>query len=161
MLRNMMANAGLVSLLVLAGCVTPQSIEQPRVALQNVRILNAEGLLQRLEIDLLVSNPNDFDIPLTGLDVALQLNGMDFADGLSNKRVTIPRLGSATVPVEVSVSLVAIFQQIQALQHRESLDYSIGGKIYLDNVLLPSVPFDKSGSLDLRNDSAGRRFQPI
>lgn len=151
----------LLAAIGLAGCVTPQSIEEPRVALQNVRLLKAEGLRQWLQVDLLVSNPNDFDIPVTGLDFVLQVNDTDFAHGLANDRVTIPRLGRATIPVEVSVSLVSVFQQLRTMSKTNTLDYGIAGKIYLDNMLLRTVPFDKAGSLALRTDSEGRILAPM
>jgi len=92
--------AVIVLLAGLAGCVAPQKVEAPGVALQDVKILNSEGFTQHLRVDLLVSNPNDFDIPLTGLKFGMQMNGLDFAEGLSNQRVDIPRLGRAVVPVE-------------------------------------------------------------
>lgn len=161
MLQKAVSAALMIAALVLAGCVTPQTVEEPRIALQNVRILKAEGLMQRLQVDLLVSNPNDFDIPLTGLDFALRINGSDFAQGLSNQRVTIPRLGDAVVPVEVKVSLVALFEQMQRARKANSLDYAIGGKIFLDHVILRSVPFEKTGSLALRQDGKGGMLAPI
>lgn len=151
----------MVVAVALSGCVTQQVVEQPRIALQNVRILKAEGLLQYLQVDLLVSNPNDFDIPLTGLDFSLAINGKDFASGLSNRRVTIPRLGDATVPVEVTVSLLSLFQVLQAARGARSLDYSIAGKIHLDTMVLRTVPFDKTGSLTRRRDGGSGVLSPM
>lgn len=161
MLRRVVPASLLILAFTLSGCVTPRVVEQPRIALQNVRILKAEGLLQRLQVDLLVSNPNDFDIPLTGLDFNLRINGKDFASGLSNQRVTIPRLGDASVPVEVTVSLLSVFQQLQAFSKAQSLDYAIAGELHLDHMLLRTVPFDKSGSLKLRSDPGGGILAPI
>lgn len=161
MMRKTVSAALLVLAFALSGCATPQVMERPRIALQNVRILKAEGLLQRLQVDLLVSNPNDFDIPLTGLDFTLRINGKEFASGLSNQRVTIPRLGDATVPVEVTVSLLSVFQQLQAFRKVQSLDYDIAGEVHLDHMLLRTVPFDKAGSLKLRSEPSGGVLAPI
>lgn len=161
MLKRAASAVMMIATLAIAGCVTPQVVEEPRIALQNVRILKAEGLMQRLQVDLLVSNPNDFDIPLTGLDFTLSINGNSFAQGLSNEQVTIPRLGEATVPVQVTVSLLSVFEQLQTVRKTKSLDYAIGGKIFLDHVILRTVPFDKTGSLTLRSDSQGGILAPI
>ena len=148
-------------LLVLAGCVAPQSVKQPSITLGNVRVLETRGLIQRLQIDLLVGNPNDFDIPLTGLEFTMQLNGLDFAQGLSNETVTIPRLGEATVPVDVSVSLLAVFQQMQMAASARGIRYRITGKAYLDHALVSTVPFAKQGQLVPGDDPLGKGFKPL
>lgn len=151
--------AALIFILAVAACVTPQSIEPPRIQLQNVRILSSMGLAQRIGVDLLVSNPNDFDIPLTGMDFTMTVNGVDFAQGLSNAVVTIPRLGRATVPVEVTISMLSVVNQIGAAQNRRALDYRLTGKAYLDLALLPSVSFDQKGRLGLSRRHLG--FQAL
>lgn len=146
--------AVIVLLAGLGGCVTPRSVQAPSIALQDIRLLNAEGLTQHLRVELLVSNPNDFDIPLTGLKFGMEMNGLDFAEGLSNQRVDIPRLGRAVVQVEVTVSVLAVLKQIQAVQKKNGIDYRVAGTVYLDHVLLPSVDFDRQGKVDL--DIQGR-----
>ena len=143
----------------LGGCVAPQNVQAPSIALQDVRLLNAEGLTQHLRVELLVSNPNDFDIPLTGLKFGMQMNGLDFAEGLSNQRVDIPRLGRAVVPVEVTVSVLAVMKQIQAVQKRNGVDYRVAGTAYLDHVLLPSVDFDRQGKVDLNIQGRNKSFK--
>jgi len=157
--RSIVSFAALVLVTSLGACVTPQSVEPPRVQLQNVRLLKSVGLVQFVQVDLLVSNPNDFDIPLTGMDFTMKVNGVDFAQGLSNATVTVPRLGRATVPVEVTIKMLTVFNQIQAVSKRGTLDYRLTGKAYLDHVLLPSVSFDRKGSLSLQR--GGHGFQPV
>jgi hypothetical protein len=149
-----------VLVLSLGACVAPQSVEPPHVALENVRLLEAKGLMQLIRVDLLVSNPNDFDIPLTGLDFSITVNGKDFAQGLSNAAVTVPRRGRATVPVDVTIPMLAVFHQVQAAQKLGKLDYHLSGTAFLDHLLLPSVAFDRTGSLSLRIDG-GRRLQAL
>ncbi len=161
MTRLFASTAVFVAVLSLGACVTPKSVEAPRIALQNVRLLEARGLMQMIRVDLMVSNPNDFDIPLTGLDFIMTVNGKDFAEGLSNAAVNLPRRGRATVPVDVSISMLAVLLQLQAVQKQGSLDYHLTGTAFLDHVLLPKVDFDRKGSLGLRNDGGGRRLQAL
>jgi LEA14-like dessication related protein len=151
--------AALILFAGLSACVTPQTVQAPSIALQNVKLLEAEGLNQKLQVELLVSNPNDFDIPLTGLRFGMQMNGLDFAEGLSNQRVDIPRLGRAVVPVEVSVSILAVMKQIQAVQKKKGLEYRVAGTAFLDHVLLPKVDFDREGKLDLEIDGRQKGFK--
>jgi len=159
--RLFASSAAFVLLILLGACVTPQSVEAPHVALENVRLLQAKGLMQLIRVDLLVSNPNDFDIPLTGLDFSITVNGKDFAKGLSNETVTVPRRGHATVPVDVAIEMLAVFRQVQAAQKLGKLDYRLSGTAYLDHVLLPRIDFDRTGSLSLRIGSGGRRLQAL
>lgn len=145
----------------IAGCVTPQKVESPTIQLQNVKFLKVKGLTQLVRVDLLVSNPNDFDIPLTGLNFDMKVNGVLFAQGLSNARVDIPRLGRAVVPVEVSISALTVLQQIQVAQKSKKIDYHLSGKALLDHVLLPSVTFDRRGSMGFNNKAGQRGFQAL
>lgn len=154
------APLGVVVLLAgLGGCVAPQNVQSPSIALQDIKLLNAEGLTQHLQVELLISNPNDFDIPLTGLKFGMQMNGLDFAEGLSNQRIDIPRLGRAVVPVEVTVSVLAIMKQIQAVQKKNGVDYRVAGTVYLDHILLPSVDFDRQGKVDLNIQGRDKSFK--
>jgi LEA14-like dessication related protein len=107
-----------------------------------------------MEVQLLVSNPNDFEIPLTGLKFDMKMNGLDFAEGLSNQRVNIPRLGRAVVPVEVTVSVLSLMKQIQAVQKTNGVEYRVAGTAFLDHALLPRVDFDREGRIKL--DIRGR-----
>lgn len=151
--------AVIVLLFGLVGCVRPQTVQAPSIMLQNVKLMEAQGLNQKLQVELLVSNPNDFDIPLTGLRFDIQMNGLNFAEGLSNRRVDIPRLGRAVVPVDVTVSILAVMKQIQAVRKKKGLEYRLAGSAFLDNVLLPKVDFDREGKLDLEIDGRQKGFK--
>lgn len=160
MARLFVLITALSSALVLGACATPQSVEPPQVMLQDVRLLEARGLVQMVRVDLLVSNPNDFDIPLTRVDFGLTVNGIDFAQGMSSESVTVPRRGRATVPVEATVSMLAVLRQLQAIQKRGRLDYQLSGTAFLGHALLPKVTFTREGALSLRLDG-GRRLQAL
>ena len=161
-MSHLFAPFALVVLLAgLGGCVTPEKVQAPTITFQNVKLLKAEGFTQRLEVELLVSNPNDFDIPLTGMKFTMQMNGLDFGQGLLNRRVDIPRLGRAVVPVEVTVPVLAVFKQIQAIQKKKSLTYRVAGTAYLDHLLLPSIDFDRTGKVDLNIDGRQKSFKAL
>ena len=159
-MSRLLAPFALIVLLAgLGSCIAPQKVQAPNISLQNVKLLNAEGFTQRLQVELLVSNPNDFDIPLTGLKFSMQMNGLDFAEGLSNQRVDIPRLGRAVVAVEVTVSVLAVMKQLQAIQMKKGVDYRVAGTVYLDHLLLPSVDFDRQGKVDFNIDGRNKSFK--
>ena len=58
-----------------AGCasVPEEEILPPKINLSDLRILESSGFEQELEVDLRVSNPNNFDIDLEGLSFALEV----------------------------------------------------------------------------------------
>jgi LEA14-like dessication related protein len=102
----------LLVLLAPLGCVTPENIQPPSFDVANLR-LGSPGLFsQELKIDLKIGNPNDFDIPLTGLAFKLEVNGEHFAEGLSNESVTLPRLGYANVRVTGNANTLSILRQL-------------------------------------------------
>lgn len=148
-----------VLLVGLGGCVGPQKVQAPTIALQNVVFQKSQGFMQHLEVQLIVSNPNDFSIPLTGLKFDLKVNGLDFAQGLSNQHVEIPRLGRAVVPVDVTVSVLALMKQIQAAQKRKDLEYRVKGTAFLDQVLLPKIDFDRQGKIKLNLEGGRNGFK--
>jgi len=114
----------------------------------NVTPLESTPFEQRLQVDLRVRNPNDFDLQVTGLDFRLELNGKRLARGLGNKEFTVPRLSDTVVPVETSTSTLDVMRQVLGLRKTQELAYRISGVLYLKDGRLP---FDNTGVL-VEND---------
>jgi len=147
--------AVIAALVVLTGCAGLDDTKPPQVALSDMRMLQGTLFEQRFELDLRIRNPNDFDLPIDGLTFALELNGSAFADGVSNERVTVPRLGEAVVPVTASTTLVNMVQQAMRLGQRADLDYRLSGDVYLAGLARRAVPYERSGRLQLLPESGG------
>lgn len=150
--------------LALAGCATGGAVKPPQVTLQNVRPLGGGLFAQQVAIDLRLTNPNDFDMPLDGMTADLTLNGQPFAQGVSDTTATIPRLGSETVTVTASVGTLDLARQIFNLGEARKLDYAVTGTAYLSRGLTrDSVDFDHKGSFDVtpQPDAPGHRLVPI
>jgi LEA14-like dessication related protein len=118
--------------------------EPPEVLVTNVTPLEATAFEQRLQVDLRIRNPNDFDLLVTGIDFTLNLNGKRLARGLSNKDVTVPRLSDAVVSVQTSASTFDMVRQLLSLSQKQDLSYDITGLLHLKDGRLP---FDNSGIL--------------
>jgi LEA14-like dessication related protein len=103
-----------LGILFLGSCqsVTPLTVqpESPEVLLVNVTPLDTTMFEQRLQVDLRVRNPNNFDLEVTGLDFTLHLNDQRLARGLTNKAATIPRLGDSVVSVETTTSTLDVIR---------------------------------------------------
>lgn len=134
--------------LLLAGCATLAGIsEKPRVSLKSVEPLEVGFFEQRFLLRLRVENPNPVTIPIQGLSFSVDLNGQHFADGLSDKAVTLPALGEAVLEVKASTSLGRVLRQLRELSNdsRTALDYHITGKLH--GAGLGGVPFESRGQI--------------
>ncbi|MFQ5774819.1 MAG: LEA type 2 family protein [Kiloniellaceae bacterium] len=136
-------------LLTLASCAVPERTEPPQVSLADIRLLEGGVLEQRLRVELRVGNPNNFDLPLDGMTFALELNDRPFAQGFTNRSVTVPRLGEVTVPIVASTTLLDMLQQALAFGQRADLSYRLEGVAYLKGRSGRALPYEKTGRLQL------------
>ncbi len=139
----------LLATVFLGACATLSPYkESPRVSLVSIQPQEMKFLEQRFALQLRILNPNNVAIPVEGLSYSIEINGREFAYGVSRQAVEIPAFGEALLDVEVVSNLLNVMQQLQALsgESRESLDYRLKGKISLANSPL-SLPFDYSGEL--------------
>ena len=134
-------------------------LEAPKVTLADIRLAGGGLIEQHFRLTLRVHNPNDRDIPLDGLSFVLELNDMEFAQGASNRPVTLQRLGDTLVDVEGVSNLAAVMQQLQELKSgpdaREGVTYRIRGK--LASGMMGSIPFDRHGEISLADLGARRK----
>lgn len=141
----MIALAGLLAVLMLPGCASwLMRGEAPEVLVTNVTPLEASAFEQRLQVDLRIRNPNDFDLAVTGIDFRLDLNGNRLARGLGNKELVVPRLSDAVTSVETSTSTLQVVRQLLSFSGDQSFTYHVAGVLHTKEGRLP---FDSSGVL--------------
>lgn len=138
-----------VALLSISGCVTAFSaMEAPEVNVINIVPLPAEGVFeQRAQVDLRIINPNDFALHISGLSFKLDINDSRFARGVSNRSVTVPRLGEARTTVVLTTSVIDLLRQVMTLDEHRNLTYAIRGKLYLGGTRTHGLPFRHAGVL--------------
>jgi len=120
--------------------------KSPSVKINNVKPKKIGSSLQRLEIELLIQNPNRFDLQIQGMNFTALVNGEKLAKGNSEQQVTVPGLGEALLEVQVVLGIEELFSQASKVltQEEEALNYSIGGTVMLEN--WPSaIPFNVDG----------------
>jgi LEA14-like dessication related protein len=150
----------LLSAGLMAGCAgLGKPLETPRVSLANLQVQDSKGLETTFLVHLRVTNPNDVELHIKGVDCDLEINGKPFAYGISNTQVTVPALGSETIPVTVYSSVLDIVRGLFGLQQREDLSYRAKGKVRLEGGgLMPStLPFDSQGTVSIKDLAAGRK----
>jgi LEA14-like dessication related protein len=154
----------IVAALLLAGLMSGcaglgKPIESPRISLSNIQVQESKGLETAFLVHLRVTNPNDMELDIKGLDCDLEINGKPFAYGISNTQVTVPAFGSETIPVTVYSSVIDIIKGLFGLQQREDLSYRVKGKVRMaGGGLMPStLPFDSQGTVSIKDLATGRR----
>lgn len=143
----------------LAACAgIPRNLQTPEVSFVGVRAVDASLFEQRLEVRLRVRNPNDIALPVTGLDVDMELADEPFAHGVSAREFTVPALGEAEFDMLVTANAAAALLKIAGgnRQLREEIGYRLKGKLSTRLGLLRSIPFNETGTLPL-GDLTGKR----
>lgn len=151
-MMNVATRLLLIGALLASGCATlPGGMNPPRVNVSNITPQDMTLFEQRFLVQLRIQNPNDFDLEIKAMVVDMDLNGKSFANGLSNKSVTIPRFGSEVTDVEVISSISGILKQVQALTGGGTprFAYRLKGKVYLVQPTAGTLPFDETGEIEL------------
>lgn len=122
---------------------------KPKVSIADIRMLDSTMFEQRFAIKLRVQNPNNFSIPVSGLNYQLSLNGSAFGSGVSNHAFSIPRNAESLVEVEATTSLPSVMKALSGwMKNKDSLTYAILGNLNVGN-RSSAIPFDYSGELSL------------
>jgi LEA14-like dessication related protein len=118
--------------------------EPPEVLVTNITPLESTPFEQRLQVDLRIRNPNDFDLLVTGIDFKLNVNGKRLARGLRSQQLTIPGLGDTVISVETSTSTFDVIKQVFSFTQKLDLAYDVSGLLHVKD---GRMPFDNSGLL--------------
>ncbi|MEM7081476.1 MAG: LEA type 2 family protein [Pseudomonadota bacterium] len=130
-----------------------QIVDPPKVSLANVELLSAGLLEQRYRLSLRVQNPNGVAIPINGLDYAVNIGGAEFAKGVSASAFSLPAKGEDVVEIDVSTNLLESARHLYTLfkNGKDNVDYNLSGNINVDLPFINSLPFSRSGVVDLSN----------
>jgi LEA14-like dessication related protein len=135
------------------GCASPgKRLESPKISLAHIEIVEAQLFETVLRIDLRVFNTNAVALDVKGIDCSLELNGKDFARGVSDAQVHIPANGTEKIPMTVYSSLVDMARGFLKAQDEEKLTYKMKGRLRVEGgFMVPSViPFTSEGEISLK-----------
>lgn len=146
---------------LLAACAGLGGLSQkPEISLAGLDLVEFGLFEQRFAIRLRIRNPNDVDLPISGLAFDVELNGQHFATGVSDRAVTVPRLSEAVLEVTATSNLGSVLRQIRELQKcgRDRVDYRMAGRISLDGI--GSIPFERKGDVPMPLFDFSRKLPP-
>ena len=141
-----------LAILVFVAAVTaacsgiPFNAKAPKVSVVEVNVKRLGLFEQVFDVGLRVNNPNDFDMVIEGLEFKLEINGREFATGVTHTHTRVPALTSAVVHVDTTTDSDKLLQQIKALPDllKDGAPYRIRGRIKIDRTD-DWLPFDRSG----------------
>ncbi|MFQ5760878.1 MAG: LEA type 2 family protein [Acidiferrobacterales bacterium] len=147
-----MASSILASTLMLSvGCASVGTpVDTPHITLAGVWLVDINLLEQRYRMRLRIQNPNPFSLNIDGLDYRIEINDKEFARGVSNQALSVPRYGVDVLEVEAVSTLAGIMRQLVELEKvaPASLKYRLTGKVSLRDRTF-RVPFDYEGEFTL------------
>jgi LEA14-like dessication related protein len=130
----------------LAGCsLFVPKLEKPTLSVVSVQMLKSDLWHQELKVRMRVQNPNDRELPVKGLSYMLDVDGQEFAHGMSGESFVVPALGEAEFDMSVSANMASMLIKLLS-QGGNQVDYRITGKIALSAGLLRSIPFNDHGT---------------
>ena len=121
----------------------------PTVEVMGVRSVGIELTEQQLETTLCITNPNPNRIGFRSVTADLDVSGAPLASGTSATAVDLPPASSTVVSFTVRTTVRNVGPQLLAILREGSLDYQIHGTVSLNGALGLTLPFARSGRLDL------------
>ena len=86
-------------------------MQAPAVTIADFGVGNAGLFEQQFNLKLRIQNPNPEEFRVDGMAFDLEINEQPFARGVGNQAVTVPRYGSAFMPVEAVSTLGGLIRQ--------------------------------------------------
>jgi LEA14-like dessication related protein len=140
---------------LLSGCAGIR-LQPPSVTVASMNVIDVSLLEQRFAFKLRIQNPNDMDIPITGMSFEIILNDQSFAKGVSNKSITLVRLSETMLEVTAVSDLSGILRQMNELLlgNRNSVSYLIKGRLETGSAI--GLNFENSGMLNIPGPTKDR-----
>ncbi len=136
------------------------SFQQPDVRLESIR-LGALGFRgATLVAQVVVTNPNRYQLRSTALNYAIELRDpagesgqswVRLAEGLLDGEVGVAANDSAFVEVPIEVSYSGVGSALRSILATGTIDYRLSGDLQVTEPLRRRVPFRRTGSVSLRS----------
>ena len=138
-------------LFTMLGCAgVGKRLEPPSVKLADIRLEALNVLEAVFDVKMRVFNTNDTALQIRGIECKIDLNGKEFAIGVSESEVEVPSYGTALLPLQVYSSVFDIIKNAAGLSSQNQLNYQIKGKLRLGGSAFPSIlPFESEGHISL------------
>jgi LEA14-like dessication related protein len=145
--------AAVLVALTAAACAGPR---QPEVRLEGVRVGGIGLRGGTLIFQVLVTNPNSFDLETRSLTYHLQLphptetgQWVSFAEGVMDERVRVDRRSARILEVPVTFRYDDAGGAIRSIMDTGTFNYRVTGEVRLSEPIGRSFPYSHSGIVSL------------
>ena len=141
--------AALAIAISLAGCTgLPPGAQAPTVTISDFGVGNAGLFEQQFNLKLRIQNPNPEEFKVDGMAFDLEINDQQFARGVGNEMVTVPRYGSAFMSVEAVSTLGGLMKQFGRIVQGDKpiFKYRLKGNLSIAGGT--RIPFEQLGEFD-------------
>ncbi len=121
----------------------------PSAEVTDVRLTGVGLVEQRLAVTLCLTNPNRSALGFSHATADLDVAGALLAAGESDAAIQLPPLSSTAVPFTVLATTQNIGTQLLAVIQSGGVDYRLHGSVTLQGGLGLTIPYSRSGRLDL------------
>lgn len=149
--RARLGSLAALALLVACNAAPPLGLIPPRVDVADVSIRDVGFTELRFVVTVRADNPNEIDLPLSGLTFDLDLLGRPFATGIAAEpRLTLPARTVREVPIDFTVPTTRLVDLVGAAATGglSNLSYRLRGRAGWGWSGFP-ISFEKSGNLDV------------
>lgn len=147
-----------IGMAILAGCASfGKPLETPKIQLAHLTVKEAKLFETVFQLELRVFNVNDVPLVINGIDCEMEINGEDFATGVSAVTSEIPAMGTGLVPVEVYASTLEMAKSFIEMAQRAGkagapvkMEYTLDGRLKLGGkAIMPFLSFKSTGQVSL------------
>ena len=131
---------------LLCACATEPKLEPPKVSVAGVQFISGGLWLQHLKVRLHLHNPNDRDLPVTGLEYTIEVAGQEVAAGASAQSCILPLHGDTELDTHVTANLAGAVLKLVTHVPGTLAPYRLSGKVSLGEGL-GRIPFEEQASL--------------
>ena len=138
-------------LITLSGCASTFKLEAPKLSVVSMKVQSADIFSQRMQIRMLVQNPNDRELFIKGITYRIEVNDAELGQGVADTPFVVPAMGEAEFDMVFTANLATALSQLLSRKgSAETIDYRLRGEVALSSGLLRHVPFDERGSVKLK-----------
>src|SRR5271166_4236011 len=148
--RRMLMSKPLLLILLLCTAACSAKFERPTLTVVGIDMQRGNLLQQTFLVKFQIQNPNDRDLPVSGLHAELHVGGEQIASGVSNRAFVVPAHGQSEFDMTITANMALAMLKL-ANQHADSIDYEMTGAASLDLPFLRNLPFHQNGSLSLKS----------
>jgi LEA14-like dessication related protein len=127
--------------LAVQGC----AVQAPKIDVLQARLTSLGVLDQQVQVQLCVSNPNRRELAFSRVTANVAIGGERLAAAVNDTPVTLPPLGSVSLPFTVDTTTRNLGDQLGGILRSGALRYDVSGIVVLRDFSVVGIPYSVSG----------------